>query len=170
VLREEIEDVHGGILYRRRVSLLAVALALALPQHGVLVPGRSLGGVRLGMTQAEVADAWGTSYGRCRGCKRTTWYFNYEKFHAEGAAVRFRRGRVDAVWTLWKPQGWRAGPLTLGAPAAEITSRYGALVSVPCGSYEARVLTRGSVTTVFYVYGGKLWGFGLNPSRGSPCH
>ena len=152
------------------MPLLAVALALALPQHGVLVPGRSLGGVQLGMTPAQVQHAWGTTYGRCRGCKRTTWYFNYEQFHAEGAAVRFRNGRVDSVWTLWKPPGWRVGTLTLGAAAPAITQRYGALVSVPCGSYEARVLTHGAVTTAFYVYGGKLWGFGLNQSRGSPCH
>jgi hypothetical protein len=32
------------------------------------------------------------------------------------------------------------------------------------------VLTRGDVTTAFYVYGGKLWGFGLSRSGGSPCH
>jgi hypothetical protein len=170
VLCEEVEDVHAAILYLRRVSLLAVALAFALPQHGVLVPGRSLGGIELGMTQSQVERAWGTSYGRCRNCARTTWYFNYDKFHAEGAAVRFRKARVDAVWTLWKPDGWRAGNLALGAPAPAITGAWGALVTIPCGSYEARVLTRRSVTTVFYVYGGKLWGFGLNRSDGSPCH
>jgi hypothetical protein len=167
---EEVEDVHAPILYLRRVSLLAVALALALPQHGVLVSGRSLGGIRLGMTEPQVERAWGTNYGRCRNCTRTTWYFNYEKFHAEGAAVRFRKGRVDAVWTLWKPDGWHVGRLTLGAAAPAITGRWGALVTIPCGSYEARVLTRGAVTTVFYVYGGKLWGFGLNRPGASPCH
>ena len=104
------------------MSLLAVALAIALPQHGVLVPGRSLGGVQLGMTQPQVERAWGTNYGRCRNCVRKTWYFNYEKYHAEGAAVRFRNGRVDAVWTLWKPDGWRAGKLALGAPAPAVTA------------------------------------------------
>jgi hypothetical protein len=170
VLREQIEDVHAGILYLPRVSLLAVALTLLLPQHGVLVPARSLGGVRLGMTQPQVEQAWGTTFGRCKNCTRTTWYYNYEKFHAEGAAARFRNGRVDAVWTLWKPPGWHVGTLTLGAPSAAIADRYGALVVVPCGSYQARVMTRGDVTTAFYVYGGNLWGFGLNRSRGSPCH
>ena len=152
------------------MSLLAVLLALALPQHGTLVPGLSLGGVRLGMTPAEVRHAWGTTYGRCHGCRRTTWYFNYEKFHAEGAAVRFRNGRVDAVWTLWKPPGWHVGPLAIGAPSAAIADRFGALVVVPCGSYQSRVMTRRGVTTSFYVYGGRLWGFGLNRSSGSPCH
>ena len=152
------------------MSLLALALALALPQQGVLVPSRSLGGIQLGMTQPQVEKAWGTNYGRCRNCTRTTWYFNYEKFHAQGAAVRFRKGRVDAVWTLWKPEGWRVGSLALGAPEPAVTARYGALVIIPCGTYEARVMTRRDVTTTFYLYGGKLWGFGLSRSGGSPCH
>jgi hypothetical protein len=170
VIGEEVEDVHRGILYRPRVSLLALAVAMLLPQHGVLVPGQSLGGVRLGMTRAQVRSLWGTSFGRCRGCPRETWYFNYEKFHPEGAAVRFRRGRVDAVWTLAKPPGWHVGKLELGAPSAALAGRWGALVAVPCGSYEARILTRNGVTTDFYVYGDRLWAFGLSRPGGSPCH
>jgi len=152
------------------VALLAVVLSLLLPQHGALVPGRSLGGLRLGMTRAEVKGAWGTQFGRCGPCERETWYFNYAKFHPEGAAVRFRRGRLDAVWTLWKPPGWHVGSLPLGASSAALAARMGALVTVPCGSYEARILTRADVTTVFYVYAGRLWGFGLSRPGGSPCH
>ena len=152
------------------MRLLILAVALLLPKGGELVPWQSLGGVRLGMTPAQVRHTWGTRFGRCRSCPQETWYFNYDPFHAEGAAVRFRKGRVDAVWTLWKPDGWHSGKLALGAPAPAITGRYGALVTIPCGSYEARVLTRGPVTTTFYVYGGKLWGFGLNRSGASPCH
>jgi hypothetical protein len=160
----------GWILYRRAVSLLALALSLILPKHGVLVPSRSLGGVQLGMTPAQVQHVWGRTFGRCRGCARETWYFNYEKFHAEGAAVRFRKGRVDAVWTLWKPPGWRVGTLELGASSAALTDWVGALVTIPCGSYDARIATRRGVTTVYYVYGDQLWGFGLSRPSASPCH
>jgi hypothetical protein len=158
------------ILYRPAVALLTLALSLLLPQHGVLVPARSLGGIRLGMTHAQVQRVWGTTFGRCRGCARETWYFNYEKFHAEGAAVRFRNARVDAVWTLWKPPGWHIGKLELGAPSPELTNRVGALVTIPCGSYEARIATQRRVTTVYYVYADQLWGFGLSRPAGSPCH
>jgi hypothetical protein len=150
--------------------LAALTAALLLPQHGVLVPSQSLGGVRLGMTHAQVRGVWGRTFGRCKDCKQETWYFNYEKFHAEGAAVRFRKRRVDAVWTLWKPPGWRVGKLELGAPSAALTNRWGALVSIPCGSYEARIVTKNDVTSVFYVYADQLWGFGLSRSGGSPCH
>jgi hypothetical protein len=170
VLREEVEDVHTRILYRPAVPVLTLALSLLLPHHGVLVPARSLGGVQLGMTRPQVQSVWGRTFGRCRTCTRETWYFNYEKFHAEGAAVRFRRGRVDAVWTLWKPPGWRVGKLELGVPSAVFTERWGALVTVPCGSYQARIVTRGRVMTIFYVYGNQLWGFGLGRPGGSPCH
>ena len=28
----------------------------------------------LGMTHAQVQETWGTTFGRCRGCARETWY------------------------------------------------------------------------------------------------
>jgi hypothetical protein len=153
------------------VALVALVLALALPKHGVLVVGRSLGGVQLGMNATEVRRVWGTQFARCRSCRRTTWYFNYRKFHPEGAAVEFARGRVSAVTTLWSPPGWktRDGRLRLGTNAAFVNERYGALVTIGCGTYSTLILTRRDVTTSFYVYNGKLWGFGLQRPGASPC-
>jgi len=152
------------------VRALTLALSLLLPQHGVLVPGKSLGGVRLGMTPTQVQTLWGTRYGRCRGCAEKTWYYNYRRFRPEGAAVRFRRGRVDAVWTLWLPPGWYTPDgLRLGQNALEVNVRYGALVSVPCGSYRALIRTKGQVTTSYYIYGQRLWGFGLTRAGSTPC-
>ena len=109
------------------MAVLALAAALAPPPNGILVVGQNLGGVRLGMTLAQVERALGTRYGRCRSCAQTTWYFAYRKFRPEGAAVRFRRGHVDAVWTLWSPLGWRTRDATLaiGMNALEVNSRYG---------------------------------------------
>jgi hypothetical protein len=150
--------------------VLTLALSLLLPQHGALVPSRSLGGLQLGMTREQVQQTWGKSYGRCTDCRQETWYFNYEQFHPEGAAVRFRKRHVDAVWTLWKPDGWHVGKLALGAPSAAIAHRFGALVTIPCGSYQARILTKHRVMTVLYVYGDRLWGFGLSRPEDSPCH
>jgi hypothetical protein len=44
----------------------------ALPLRGVLTPGQSLGGVRLGDTQQSVRARWGDRYTRCTVCRRTT--------------------------------------------------------------------------------------------------
>ena len=159
------------ILYRPAMRVLTLALALFLPNHGVLVPGKSLGGVRLGMTPAEVRALWGNDFGRCRGCVQETWYFNYRAFRPQGAAVRFATGHVDAVWTLWEPVGWRtSGGLRLGVPAAQVNVRYGALVTIACGNVDALIQTKGRVTSVFYVFANSLWGFGLNRPGAIPCH
>src|ERR671932_1991688 len=103
-------------------------VALFLPQHGILVPGKSLGGVRLGASPAQVERAWGRFHGTCRSCAHRTWYFTYRRFDRKGAGVEFRNGRAAAIFTLWKPPGWRTSRgLTLGEPTARMTALYGAL-------------------------------------------
>jgi hypothetical protein len=136
--------------------------ALLLPQPGILVPGKSLGGIRLGETRPQVERAWGRFHGTCRGCARTTWYFTYARFDRHGAAVEFRNGRVAAVWTLWQPAGWRTSKgLVLGSAAAQITTFYGTLPKFRCRTYDVYTQTRGRTVTAFYVVGDVLWGFGL---------
>src|SRR5687767_8268793 len=100
-----------------RVSAIAAVMAIVLaaastaaagpPGAGVLVPGRSLGGLRLGMTLAQVEAAWGRAYGRCRSCARPTLFFNLYAHRPEGAGVELRRGRVSTVFTLWAPGAWQ---------------------------------------------------------------
>ena len=60
--------------------VLSGSAAAALPRHGTLVPGRSLGGIRLGEPAAQVRAALGSKFGVCRGCATTTWYFTYRTF------------------------------------------------------------------------------------------
>jgi hypothetical protein len=153
---------------RAATAILVLALALAAPGSsappgaGVLVPGRSLGGIELGATKAEVERRWGRAYGVCRGCPQETWYFNYYAFQPRGAGVEFRAGRVAAVFTLYQPAGWRTTRgVVLGDPVARVTAVYGALIQRECGGYAALVLPGRGVTTAFYVLDDRLWAFGL---------
>ncbi len=80
------------------------------------MPGHSLGGIRLGETTHDVRAALGRRFGVCNDCARPTWYFTYKPFDSHGLAVEFDQRRVSAVYTLWKPPGWRAtNGLRLGA-------------------------------------------------------
>jgi hypothetical protein len=144
-------------------AALAAALALAAPpKQGVLVPGRTLGGVGLGATKAEVTRAWGARHGVCRNCSTTTWYFSLVPFEPNGAAVAFRGNKAVAVYTLWSPAGWhtREG-LVLGAPGSALFPLYSPLQRMICIGYDVWTLTRGGSVTAFYVYNDALWGFGL---------
>lgn len=151
------------------LALAAPAAAAGPPQAGVLVPGRSLGGVALGAPIRAVLHAWGRSFGVCTDCAQATWYFNFVAFRPQGAGVEFRDGRVAALFTLWSPPGWRtSGGLVLGDPVAAVTSAFGPLDRRDCRGYYALLLERAGSVTSFYVVDGKLWGFGLS-ERSLPC-
>ena len=142
---------------------LAVPAAAAPPGAGVLVPGQSLGGVRLGATKAAVERSWGRAYGICRGCERETWYFNYYAFQPRGAAVEWRDGRAIAVFTIYQPLGWRTTKgLELGDPASRIRALYGPLATIGCKGYLTYALRGPKATTALYVLGDRLWAFGLS--------
>jgi hypothetical protein len=153
--------------------MLAVALAtlaIALPQHALVVPGTSFGGLRLGATRAQVEGTWGRRHGRCQDCAQPTWYFTYEPFEPRGAAVSFRGGLAVVFFTLWAPVGWHTDRgLAVGAPQARIAWLYGALPGTDCGTYSALVLRRHGTDTQLYVRNGKVWGFGLTPAGARPC-
>jgi len=161
-----------------RALLVATVAALAVtgastaapPRAGVLDPGRSLGGLRLGATESQVKAAWGSSFGRCRKCTSPTWYFNYRRYRPQGAAVSFHQGRVEAIFTLWAPPGWRTpSGLKIGDPASKISQLYGPLSRTPCGQYSALILPMQGGVSVFYVSNKKLWGFGLLNFLVQPC-
>ncbi len=150
------------------LSLLPVATAKP-PPAGLLVPGESLGGLRLGMKPSEVRKAWGSDFGRCRACTNTTWYYNYAVFEPKGAGVEFRGGRVAAIFTLWAPVGWHTTKrLRIGDPETRVAQLYGGLPQIQCGRYNATTIP-GAVTTTIYVRDGKVWGFGLSRAAVPVC-
>jgi hypothetical protein len=162
---------------RRAIALALVAAAAATstaaagpPGAGELVPGTSLGGLRLGMTVAQVERAWGRAYGRCRSCTRPTLYFNLYAFRPEGAGVELRGGRVSAIFTLWAPRAWRTRQgLQIGDGAASATATYGPLPRRACRGYDALTLRSRRAVTAIYLADGKVWGFGLQDRRSPVC-
>ena len=160
----------------RLAAATAAALAFALPAAaappgaGVLVPGRSLGGLELGATNAEVEKSWGRAYGVCRSCPRETWYFNYYAFQPRGAAVEWRNGRAVGLFTIYQPLGWRTPKgLALNDPASRITGLYGPLRTIGCDGYSVLTLAGRNVTTAFFVLSDRLWAFGLSRPSVALC-
>jgi hypothetical protein len=161
-----------------RTALLCALLLLAaaapataaLPQAGTLVPGRSLGGLHLGETATKVRAALGSSYGVCRGCATTTWYFTYRPFDRHGLAVELVGDRVSGVYTIWEPSGWRTPRgLRLGASEAQLQTLAGPLIPIVCSDYDARIRDEAGARTVYYVFRGRLWGYGLLRPHADPC-
>jgi hypothetical protein len=144
--------------------------AAAPPERGEFIPGRSLGGVSLGMTKKQVLAEWGKRHGVCRSCRRETWYFNYEPFTPEGTGVVLERGRVVHAFTVWQPPGWRTPEgLALGDPSSEASRVYGSLDRRSCTSYHALLEPGRRAQSVFYVFEDEIWGFGLTKPNASPC-
>jgi hypothetical protein len=158
-----------------RVATLALlALVLAAPAHGLpprglVVEGRSLGGLRLGVGPKAVTTKWG-AHAVCRSCRFRTWYFNYVRFKPQGLGAVFRRGRVVALFTHWAPAGWHtAKGLRNGDPERRAIELYPRLTRLSCGKYDVLVHARGSTRTQIYVYEGEVWGLGISRGWVPPC-
>lgn len=152
------------------VLVLAAPAAAGLPKAGAFVPGRSLGGIRLGESPRAVRAALGTFYGVCRDCSRRTWYFTYRPFEKQGLAVEFTRGRVSGLYTLWRPKGWHARhKLGFGSTPLAVHALIGAAQTLVCHGYEALVQNSAHAHSAYYLFGGRLWGFGLFRRGASPC-
>ena len=163
--------MRAALVAAAALALLGAAPAAAgPPPAGLLVPGRSLGGLELGATEAQVERRWGRAYGVCPRCARRTWYFNLYAFQPRGAAVEWRDGRVSAIFTVYQPLGWRTrGGPALGDSIGAVTTRFGALQRIECGGYYALLLPGNRSLTVFYALGERLWAFALQASGVPVC-
>lgn len=142
----------------------------SLPEHGILVPGVSLAGVRLGMTAAEVRRLLGSNFGRCRSCAWETWYYNRRPFTPDGLAVELHHGRVAAAFTLWGPSGWRTRDgVAIDDREPAVARAYPGVRFVGCGDYDVLALRTPSATTGFVILDGTVWGFILGTPRALLC-
>ena len=146
----------------------------SFPTTGVLTPGVSLAGVRIGFTAGQVIRRWGRNYAVCPRSQctgsGTVWYFVYQRGEPLGAAVRFdRAGKVTAVFTLGSPTGWRtADGLLIGQGVSDAQRMYGSnLAWSVCLGYGAMSMRNATAVTSIYTYGEIVYGFALT-SPGTP--
>jgi hypothetical protein len=168
------------------LAVLALALAAAVPQamgaptradakflpaRGVLYPGKSLGGVQLGMTMKQVTDLWGKNYKICAKCSYPTWYYIYPKGEPLGASVRFRNGKVVTIFTLGSPTGWRTSEgLLMGEQIDRINQLYGKLTWSVCIGYGAMSMRTAEAVTSIYTTGEAVYGFALSRPSEPVCN
>src|SRR4051794_38025265 len=139
-----------------------------LPVRGILHPGVSLAGVRLGDTVAQVKHRWGLNYKVCPYCKSPTWYFFYPTGEPLGAAVKFKDGKVVAVFTLGSPNGWRtAEGLLMGEQIDKVMQLYGSVGLKGCIGFSAMSLRNGTAVPSIYTSGAVVYGFAL-PAPAEP--
>ena len=163
---------------RKLVLALVLALAVALPTgsalaaqarssahfptRGIVVPGVSFAGIKLGDTEQHVQAVWGSNFTTCPYCKDTTWLYVYRGAEPLGAAVRFRNNKIVAIFSLGSPAGWKTDKgLFMGDPISNVYNFYGQTGTTRCIGFDALTVRIGSSTTAFYSAAGVVYGFAL---------
>jgi hypothetical protein len=162
-----------------------------------VVPGQSIAGIRIGMTQSQVARLWGHSYVVCRGCgPLLVWLYEYPGAEPLGAAVKFSvpsatastssgklagssksttsttttsSGKVIAVFTLGSPLGWGTKGAMMFDPVSNVYDLFGNTGDAPCIGYDALTVRIGSNTMSFYTASGVIYGFALTAPSQPAC-
>ena len=167
-------------------ALAAVAGAKAdranFPSKGIVVPGVSIGGIQIGMTEQQVLARWGQGFEVCVTCGPTlTWLYEYKGSEPLGAAIRFdveavsttrypATGKVIAVFTLGSPLGWGTkGKVMMFDPVRNVYNVLTHPRTVPCIGYAALVVPAGRNSMSIYTTGGVVYGFALTAHSEPPC-
>jgi len=147
------------------------AHAASFPTRGVVIPGKTIGGVGLGMSETQVKDRWGSGYTLCTACGTvTTWLYEYRGGEPLGAAVRFNKARrAIAVFTLGSPAGWGLKGVMIGDPVTNVYNLFGNTGTQNCIGYNALTVNIGGSVTSFYSSSGVIYGYALTVVSESPC-
>jgi hypothetical protein len=150
----------------RLAAVQASSREAMLPANGVLVAGKSLGGVALGDSAAIVIAKWGRHFTILPGSP-TTWLYVNER--GSGAGVSFRGDIVTGVFTLGMPYGWHTSRgVRLGTIFEKFNDMSGSTTA--CSGYGAVSTRSGQAVTSILTIGNSVYGFALTRPSEPVCH
>lgn len=133
-----------------------------LPIRGLVIPGVSFAGVKIGDTEQRVRQLWGSNFVTCKYCTDATWLYEYQNGEPLGAAARFENNKVVAVFSLGSPSGWRTNKgLYIGDPIQNVYEYFPKTGTTRCIGFDAITIRNGKVVTAFYSAAGVVYGFAL---------
>ena len=177
---------------------IAGAQSANFPVKGVVVPGQSIGGITLGMTEKQVEQHWGHSFDVCTKCGPIlVWLFEYPGAEPLGAAIKFGvpassgvtptttaksgsktstpppkldpSAKVVAVFTLGSPTGWGTKGAMMYDPVSNVYNLFGNTGDAQCIGYDALTVRIGASTMSFYTASGVIYGYALTAPSQPPC-
>jgi hypothetical protein len=196
---------------RKFISALAVSALVAcafqaaagaqsanFPVKGLVVPGQSIGGITLGMTETQVEQHWGHNFYVCTKCgSNLVWLFEYPGSEPLGAAIKFGvpassgvtaastakagsktttpppklnpAAKVVAVFTLGSPTGWGTKGAMMFDPVSNVYNLFGNTGDAQCIGYDALTVRIGGSTMSFYTASGVIYGYALTAPSQPPC-
>jgi len=122
-----------------------------------VVPGQSIAGVTIGMTEQQVVAKWGHGYEICVSCgKKLVWLYEYKGSEPLGAAVKFDAPAPKGSTNTQKAKGVAPSGNLLGSANAPGNSKVIAVFTLGSPTdwgIKGKVMTFGPITDVYNVYG-----------------
>jgi hypothetical protein len=194
VTRKAALALAASVLTAFALVATASARTANFPSKGVVVPGQSIAGITLGMTEKQVEQHWGHGFYVCTKCgKNLVWLFEYPGAEPLGAAIKFGvppgpgststsstkattplpklnpAAKVIAVFTLGSPTGWGTKGAMMFDPVSNVYNLFGNTGDAQCIGYDALTVRIGANTMSFYTASGVIYGYALTAPSQSPC-
>ncbi len=99
-----------------------------------------------------------------------TWLYEYRGPEPLGAAVRFQKNKVVAVFSLGSPAGWKTtNGLNMGDPISNVYSQYPTVGTTRCIGFDAITTKIGPSVMAFYSSAGVIYGFAMVVPKMTVC-
>jgi hypothetical protein len=154
----------AGVLAFSNCGVIVASTGSAPPPI-LVVPGKSMAGVRIGDSLSAVRRVLGNSY---RALPAGLHPPGSQEYVFTFVTVRFRGGRVSAVSSSTPGLRTREG-LALGQSVTRMARIYGALPKIGCGANVVFAIRGKTASTYFLTHAGLVMAFGLASPTEDPC-